>query len=202
MALNQIRNDSKNNFAFKKVARWPFRVELKNEDKLWKTEKFLWLPQVKFEKFRQLNAQRECLLSHEICSQLMASESFETRLQWAQAISLWGKSQRLGLEELYFELMASWDAFFYKRKSVAKLKANQATKIFKWNSLFLKANIKVSFVALNQIRNDSKNHLRSKKMLAGRFELKKKTETNSEKWKVPLTSWGQIWEFSSAQRAE
>ena len=37
------------------------------------------------------------------------------------------------------------------------LKVKQATNISKGNSLFFKPKIKVSFVALNQIRNDSKN---------------------------------------------
>ena len=48
------------------------------------------------------------------------------------------------------------------------LKAKQATKCFIENSLYLKANIKVSFVALNQIRN-SKNECDFKKIVSGQF---------------------------------
>ena len=48
------------------------------------------------------------------------------------------------------------------------MKVKQATKIFKRNSLSLRANIKVSFVALNQIRN-SKNECDFKKIVSGQF---------------------------------
>ena len=41
--------------------------------------------------------------------------------------------------------------------------------IFNRNSLFFKANIKVSFVALNQIRNDSKDERDFKKIVFGQF---------------------------------
>ena len=51
------------------------------------------------------------------------------------------------------------------------MEVKQATNTFKRNSLLFKANIKVSFVVLSQIRNDSKNNFAFKKKLAGRFEL-------------------------------
>ena len=43
------------------------------------------------------------------------SGNFQTPIQWAQAASLWGKGQSLGLEEFHFEPMASWDAFLKTR---------------------------------------------------------------------------------------
>ena len=54
---------------------------------------------------RELNAQGKCLLSNELCIQLMASGSFQTALQWAQAASFRGTGQSVGLEEFYFELL-------------------------------------------------------------------------------------------------
>ena len=49
------------------------------------------------------------------------------------------------------------------------MKAKQATNIFKRNSLFFKANIKVSFVALNQIRHESKNERDLKRIVFGQL---------------------------------
>ena len=49
------------------------------------------------------------------------------------------------------------------------MKVKQATNAFKRNSLFLMVNIKVSFVALNQIRNDSKNERDFKRIVSGQF---------------------------------
>ena len=51
------------------------------------------------------------------------------------------------------------------------MKAKQATNIFKRNSLFFKANIKISFVALNQIRNDSKNERDFKRLFLDSFGI-------------------------------
>ena len=41
--------------------------------------------------------------------------------------SLWGKGQSLGLEEFYFELMASWDAFFITIKEESELREDETS---------------------------------------------------------------------------